>query len=313
MSAGSASRRTSSSAAIVSSSRWRGSNDGRLDLLVAGAERSAPRVDPAEQDGAVVVAEVAEQPPQPLGAAERAVRDDEHAGTDAGPRCGSREPLRRRQRVPPQPGNRQIRQIVVDVEIRRPGNVAGEVQLPSARGRVQLPPAVDELEPHGSRLRQVTAPLEEQHVTPRAVHLADPLAHADDPEAADEMQPDAGAVLRKDPRLRSSRCRPRPRGRAAPRAARARRRARAPPRRRRRCSRRRRGSSGAPRPGVSVAQPATSPSSSATRRMLRDERRPTPPSSARPSRTSRCRCGSRPRRSRRPAANRPAAGPARRW
>ena len=41
----------------------------RLDILLACSELASPRIDPAEQDRAVVVAEVAEQPPEPLGTA----------------------------------------------------------------------------------------------------------------------------------------------------------------------------------------------------------------------------------------------------
>ena len=56
---------------------------GRLDLLVAGAKRAAPGVETADEHAAVVVAEVPEQPPEPLGPAQRPVRDDEHARPDA--------------------------------------------------------------------------------------------------------------------------------------------------------------------------------------------------------------------------------------
>src|SRR5205823_5370921 len=50
---------------------------GRLDLLLTRPELASPGVDPTEQDGTVVVAEVPEQPPEPLGTAHQAVRDDE--------------------------------------------------------------------------------------------------------------------------------------------------------------------------------------------------------------------------------------------
>src|SRR5262249_27565414 len=46
---------------------------GRPNLLLAGPQLAAPDVDSAEQDGTVVVAEVAEQPPQPLDPTPRAL------------------------------------------------------------------------------------------------------------------------------------------------------------------------------------------------------------------------------------------------
>ena len=62
----------------------------RLDLLLARAQRPAPRVEPAEEHAAVVMAEMPEQPPEPLGAAEVPVGNDQHARPDARPRRGAR-------------------------------------------------------------------------------------------------------------------------------------------------------------------------------------------------------------------------------
>ena len=43
--------------------------------------------------------------------------------------------------------------------------------------------------------------VQQQHVTPNAVQLTDALAHADEPKAAAEMEPQARLVLGEDPRL----------------------------------------------------------------------------------------------------------------
>ena len=51
--------------------------------------------------------------------------------------------------MPSLAGDGQVREILVDVEERRARDVAREIELPSALRRVQLPPAVDELVPHG--------------------------------------------------------------------------------------------------------------------------------------------------------------------
>src|SRR5579884_1346831 len=80
---------------------------GRLDLLLAGEELAAPGLDPAEQDRALLVAEMAQQPPQTLGPAAVPVGHDEDAVADAGPPRRRREPLRRRQRMPTGVRNRE--------------------------------------------------------------------------------------------------------------------------------------------------------------------------------------------------------------
>src|SRR5581483_7081837 len=123
----------------------------RLDLLLAAAQGTGPRVDAADEHAAVVVPEMAEQPPQPLGAAERAVRDDEHAVADARARGRGREPLRRGQRMPARALDGPIGEVVVDVEERRPRNVTGEVELAAPTGRSELPAAVDESGAHALR------------------------------------------------------------------------------------------------------------------------------------------------------------------
>src|SRR5207302_7164204 len=105
----------------------------RLDVLLALTQLASPGVDPAEQDGAVVVAEVAEQPPEPLGTAERAVRDDEDACPDPGAAGARGELLGGRKRVTSCVRYRELREIRVDVEERRGRDVAGEVEPAASR------------------------------------------------------------------------------------------------------------------------------------------------------------------------------------
>ena len=68
-------------------------------VLLAAAQRAVPSRE--VEHGAVVVAEVAQEPPQPLGAAERAVRDHECAVADAGPAAAAANCSARRQRMAP--------------------------------------------------------------------------------------------------------------------------------------------------------------------------------------------------------------------
>ena len=120
----------------------------RLDRLVAGPERPVPRVE--LDHGAVVVAEVAQEPPEPLGAAHRAVRDDEDARPDPGERRGGGEVVGARKRMAPtQPGRGG--EVALDVEERRAGDVPGEVELAPAVGVAELPSAVDEAVTHPRR------------------------------------------------------------------------------------------------------------------------------------------------------------------
>ena len=119
---------------------------GRLDLLVAAAQRAAPGVEPADEHGAVVVAEVPEQPPEPLGAAERAVGDDEHAGADARARRrgGERAPPRAAGAGPRPVTDRSERSRRRRGTRRRECARRGRARRPAA-GRAELPAAVDEL------------------------------------------------------------------------------------------------------------------------------------------------------------------------
>ena len=117
-----------------------------LDYLLARAQLASPHDDPAEQDRAVAVAEVAEQPPQTLRATAVPVRDDGDAGPDPSPAGGNRKPLGGRQRVSSRALDREIRQVVVHVEERCAGDVPAEIELPPAPGIAELPPAVDELD-----------------------------------------------------------------------------------------------------------------------------------------------------------------------
>ena len=95
-------------------------------------------------DGAVVVAEVTQQPPEALRSAEGSVRDDEDAGTDARRSGGACEVGRVRQGVTATCAGRR-REVGVDVQEARTRNVPGEVELATALGPPELPATVDEL------------------------------------------------------------------------------------------------------------------------------------------------------------------------
>jgi len=90
------------------------------------------------------VAEMTQEPPEPLGAAHVAVGDDEDAAADPCAPGRTREVVRMGQRMAAAPAGRR-RQVRVDVEEARPGNVTGEVEVAAAAGLAQLPAAVDEL------------------------------------------------------------------------------------------------------------------------------------------------------------------------
>jgi hypothetical protein len=51
--------------------------------------------------------------------------------------------------MPSLAGDGHVREILVDVEKRRTRDVTGDIELPSAPRRIQLPPAIDELVAHG--------------------------------------------------------------------------------------------------------------------------------------------------------------------
>ena len=81
---------------------------------------SGPRQRVELEHGAVVVAEVAQQPPEPLGAAHVPVGDDEDAVADPGPSGCARELVLLRQRMSaPRAGRRG--EVGVDVEEAAPG------------------------------------------------------------------------------------------------------------------------------------------------------------------------------------------------
>ena len=133
---------------IVSSVRSRGSNVGRLDRLVARGERPAPGVE--VDHGAGVVAEVAQQPPEPLGAAQRAVGDDE----DVRRRCprapaARGEVARPRQRMPARraPGGAERSRSTSRNDRARDVARRGSARRPQP-GSSERPAAVDELVAH---------------------------------------------------------------------------------------------------------------------------------------------------------------------
>src|SRR4051812_37416470 len=122
----------------------------RLDRFLARGQRSFPGVE--VDDGAVVVAEVPQEPPESLRAADRSVGDDEDTVTDPGaPGCGG-EPLGGRQGMAPRTGNGEIREVLVDVEERGARDVAGEVQLAPTARISELPATIDELIAHRSSI-----------------------------------------------------------------------------------------------------------------------------------------------------------------
>ena len=67
------------------------------------------------------------------------------------------EALRARQRMPSLTFDREIRELGVDVEEGRAGNVAGEIELTAQSGLAKLPAAVHELVPHYPVLRSAAA------------------------------------------------------------------------------------------------------------------------------------------------------------
>jgi hypothetical protein len=93
---------------------------------------------------AVVVAEVAEQPPEPLGSPRGPVGDDEDSGVDAGATSRTGEFVSARQRVPSARSGLR-RQVGVDVEEARTRDVAGEVDRTPTTPAPELPAAIDEL------------------------------------------------------------------------------------------------------------------------------------------------------------------------
>ena len=123
--------------------RVHGTQPARSPPRRCAARRPTPRC--RHEHRALVVPEVPQQPPQPLGAAHASVRDDEHVLADPRPGRDVGEAVRGGQRVPPFAGARAVGQILVDVEERRARDVALEVDPAAVRRVGELPPAVDEL------------------------------------------------------------------------------------------------------------------------------------------------------------------------
>jgi hypothetical protein len=94
---------------------------------------------------------VAQQPPEPLGAAHAAVGDDEEAVTDAGAAGRACEVVVGRQRVAAALAGRR-REVGIDVEEARARDVTPAVELAATSGIAELPAAVDEPVPQGYQL-----------------------------------------------------------------------------------------------------------------------------------------------------------------
>ena len=117
----------------------------RLGRLLAHCERAAPRFE--IEDGARVVSVVAEEPPEPLGAAERAVGDDERLGADPGPRHRRRERVGRRERVAAVQAGRSG-ELSLEVDEHRSRDVPLAVGAAAGLGVVERPAAVNEAIAH---------------------------------------------------------------------------------------------------------------------------------------------------------------------
>src|SRR5207253_1886514 len=113
------------------------------------------------------VAEMAEEPPEPLGPSHRAVGDDEDARPD--PRTPGRrlEVVGVGKGMPPALPRRR-RELAVDVEEARTRNVAREIELPPAVGTPELPTAIHELVTHLREFGCPAAGLAPNRKPPRA-------------------------------------------------------------------------------------------------------------------------------------------------
>ncbi len=131
----------SSARSIVSPDRARGLNSAGCDHFLAASQFPKPRLQVDHCAG--VMPEMPEQPPEPLGAAERSVRDDERIGPDPGAGGRSGEVHSPRERMAPA-GPGRCGQVPLDVEERCARDMALQIG-PSTEVRViERPPAVDE-------------------------------------------------------------------------------------------------------------------------------------------------------------------------
>ena len=130
--------------------------DGGLDRLLALGERAEPDPEPSVEHCRLLVAEMAQQPPEPRRAARHAlvVRDDERVRADAGATGSGRELLRRRQRMTAAylGRNREVRELRVEVEERRAGNVALEVARAGGGRVAEVVAAVGEANLHAGSM-----------------------------------------------------------------------------------------------------------------------------------------------------------------
>ena len=126
--------------------------DRGLDRLLALGQRAEPDPEPSVEHPRLIVAEVAQQPPEPRRAARHAlvVGDDERTRPDARTTGSIGELLRRRQRMAAAHLRRhgQVRELRVEVEERRAGDVTFEVARAGRRRIGEVIAAVGEAHLH---------------------------------------------------------------------------------------------------------------------------------------------------------------------
>ena len=137
---------------MTSSVRSRGVKTAGSIVSSPCDERAEPDSEPSVEHRRLLVAEVAQQPPEPGRTARHAfvVGDDERVRPDARATGSGREPLRRRQRMTTAHVGRDghVREIHFEIEERRAGNVALEVARAGGRRVAEVVTAVRKANHH---------------------------------------------------------------------------------------------------------------------------------------------------------------------
>src|SRR5262249_2710183 len=126
----------------------------RVRVLCAARHRSVPGVEVDHRAG--VVAEVPQEPPEPLRTAERAVGDHEDAGADPGPPRCLREVGCGGQRMAAAGAGRSG-EVALDVEESGSRDVPCQVLAAAPVGILERPTAVDEGVAHAGKLERSSA------------------------------------------------------------------------------------------------------------------------------------------------------------